>query len=261
MTELLKIATWNVNSIRTRLPQVLDWIQANNIDLLLMQEIKCVDAGFPYSQLEDLGYNCYVLGQKTYNGVAIISRIRADAIKIDFPENNCKNEARFIEIELQSQIGYITLASVYVPNGAEVGSPSFQKKLQFLDNLKFYLAQKSLNQKYIIGGDFNVAPENTDIYSPDEYAESLLFTTLERSKIRAIKYSGFVDPMVLSDKTHNYTWWDYRAGAFPKNKGARIDYFLVSSDCINNIYEVAVDTNARAREKASDHAPVILSLN
>ncbi|MDX1916575.1 MAG: exodeoxyribonuclease III [Rickettsiaceae bacterium] len=261
MTQILKIATWNVNSIRTRVDQVLEWIQSNAVDILLLQELKCTQEQFPYVEFEDAGYNCYTHCQKTYNGVAILSKIRASNISKDFECNPCPDEARFIEIELQTTIGYIKVSSVYVPNGAEVGSSSFAKKLAFLDGLRKYYLTNALNHKYIVGGDFNVAPEDIDVFSSSELSGELLFTIEEREKIRAIKYIGMQDPAELQNKNRDFTWWDYRGGAFFKNRGARIDYFLASPFSICNIKEIYTDRQARSVERASDHAPILLILN
>ncbi|NDB82102.1 MAG: exodeoxyribonuclease III [Alphaproteobacteria bacterium] len=260
MTEVLKIASWNVNSIRTRMHQVLSWVQKNTIDVILLQELKCTNDQFPFAEFEDLGFNCYVLGQKTYNGVAILSKIRASCVITEFDNNPCPDEARFIEIEVQTNFGYLGISSVYVPNGASIGSKSFEKKLLFLDGIKSYLASRILNQKYIIGGDFNVAPEEKDVYNPETFENQLLFSIEERSRIRALKYMGMIDPSELAGNNGDFTWWDYRGGAFANNKGARIDYFLASPFCISNIAKFSNDKSVRALQQASDHAPLIVIL-
>ncbi|MDX1924391.1 MAG: exodeoxyribonuclease III [Rickettsiaceae bacterium] len=261
MTELLKIATWNVNSIRTRIGQVTDWLQRNNVDIILLQELKCTKDQFPFEVFEDLGYNSYTNCQKTYNGVAVISKFRADGVIYDFAQNPCPEEARYIEIKFSSPIGYLSVTSVYVPNGTSLDSENFIKKIRFLNGLKIHLAKNNLRDYYIIGGDFNVAPRNEDVFSPEEFENKLLFTESEKSIIRSIKYSGLVDPAEYLTQETRFTWWDYRAGALQKDQGARIDYFLVSPGCCANLHEICTDKSERKKEKASDHAPVLLTLS
>lgn len=257
MADFFKIATWNVNSIRVREKQVVDWLQRNNIDIVLLQELKCQLDHFPKDEFESLGYNCYVRGQKTYNGVAILSKYPADEVIYNFPNNPCEDEARFIEISLDLPIGYSRVSSVYVPNGGEVGSDKFQKKLIFLKELGSYLDSIDFDEKLIIGGDFNVAPEENDVYSEKEMQDQTCFTLEERNLIRKIKNKGLVDPADLFTK--DFTWWDYRAGCFQNNKGLRIDYFLMDPNLCSVARGVSVDKLARSQEKASDHAPVCLT--
>jgi exodeoxyribonuclease-3 len=261
MAQLLKIATWNINSVRIRQIQLKSWLQRNNIDILLLQEIKCQSEQFPEEELSDLGYNCYIHGQKSYNGVAILSKFPADEIITNFPLNPCPEEARFIEIKGQFPIGYSRIISVYVPNGGEAFSDKFQLKLKFLDSLKLYLNEREFDEKFIIGGDFNVAPEEVDVYSCDEMKDVTCFTDVERARIRSILNNGLVDPARVIDQKHSeFTWWDYRAGCFQHDKGLRIDYFLTSPNCIAFLNKCISDKSERAKEKASDHAPVIMEL-
>lgn len=260
MSQVFKIATWNINSVRIRAQQLVDWLQRNNIDILLLQELKCQNEQFPFDAFEPLGYNCYVSGQKSYNGVAILSKFPADELSINFEDNPCADEARFIEISLRLSIGYSKIASIYVPNGGEVGSDKYKKKLLFLDSLKNYLSNISRDENYIIGGDYNVAVEDEDVYSSYEMQNSTCFTLEERNKIRAIKNLGILDPADYIKPDTRFTWWDYRAGAFQNNKGLRIDYFLMGAKTIDLCKNLYVDKEVRKEEKASDHAPVIVEL-
>jgi exodeoxyribonuclease-3 len=259
MPEVLKIATWNINSVRIRVQQLALWLQRNNIDIVLLQELKCQNEQFPFDDFETLGYNCYVSGQKSYNGVAILSKFPADEINISFDDNPCPDEARFIEIALKLPIGYSRIASVYVPNGGEVLSDKYEKKLLFLDALNKYLQKISYDEHYIIGGDYNVAVDDIDVYSPEDMENSTCFTQIERQKIRKIKNSGLLDPADFIEQKNRFTWWDYRAGCFQNNKGLRIDYFLMGAKAIDLFKDLKVDIDARREEKSSDHAPVILA--
>lgn len=204
MSELLKISTWNINSVRLRIEAVTSWLQRNNVDILLLQEIKCQNEQFPFGELEDLGYNCYVLGQKSYNGVAIISKYKADEVLYSFEDNPLPNESRYIEIMVNLPIGYSRVASIYVPNGAEVDSDKYKNKIQFLEALKKYLGKRDFTDKLIIGGDFNVAPEEIDVYSAAEMNGQTCFTYLERSKIREIKNIGLIDPFEFLGQDNLY---------------------------------------------------------
>lgn len=259
MTQTFKIATWNVNSIRIRVKQLEEWLQLHDIDILLMQEIKCMEEQFPLNELEHLGYNIYIKGQKSYNGVAIMSKIAADEVKYDFPDNPCSDEARYIEVSLNLPIGYTRLASVYVPNGGEVNSDKFTKKLKFLEKFNIYLQEThSRDENIILGGDFNVAPDNIDVYNSKILADQTCFTNIERNLIRSITSSGYSDfYKIIYPNKQEFTWWDYRAGSFPADKGMRIDYFIGNAISTNFLKDVVIDKLERAKEKASDHAPVI----
>jgi exodeoxyribonuclease III len=258
MADFLKIATWNINSVRIRADQTASWLQLNNIDILLLQELKCENDSFPNHIFEDLGYNCYVHGQKSYNGVAILSRFPADEIITNFENNPIPDQARYIEANLNLPIGYTTISSVYVPNGGEVGSDKFDIKLKFYDAFKNYSAKKlNLSNHLIIGGDFNVALNEKDVFSIEEMKEATCFTDIEREKLNEFLSMGIVDCQKFFEAKNIFTWWDYRAGCWANNKGLRIDYIFnspSSADLIKNYY---VDKIPRSNEKASDHTPVI----
>lgn len=259
MTDYFKIATWNVNSIRIRSERLASWIHINSPDIILLQETKSMNENFPREIFEEFGYNIYIKGQKSYNGVAIFSKIPADEIKYNFDNNPLEDEARFIEISLLTPIGYCKISSVYVPNGGEVGSQKFQNKLIFLSNLRKYLnSNRSFDYHYIVGGDFNVAPENIDVYSADDLSDTTCFTLDERIKLREILNSGFVDHhRVIHQSSHDFSWWDYRAGAFFKDEGMRIDYILSNYGLLSKLSDSKIFKEERAMEKASDHAPVM----
>lgn len=262
MDNLLKIATWNVNSVRIRVNQITNWLQRNNIDILLMQEIKCLNEQFPEQEFADLGYNCYLHGQKSYNGVAIITKFIADEITTNFENNPCPTEARYIEMSLKMAFGYCKVASVYVPNGGEVDSEKFELKLKFIKALKDSLKKRDFSEKIIIGGDFNVALEAEDVHAPEELKNSTCFTNIERLELHAILNRGLIDIYRFCNPAlKEYSWWDYRGGSFKQNKGLRIDYFLTSANCAEFSRGCFIDASVREEEKSSDHAPVILEFN
>ncbi|ABE04286.1 exodeoxyribonuclease III [Rickettsia bellii] len=255
----MKIATWNINSIKMRINILRDFLANENPDVLLLQELKCESDKFPFEELSDLPYNFYVHGQKSYNGVAILSKFPADEIVKDFPNNHCSDQARFIEARISLPIGFCNIISLYAPNGSMVGSDKFTAKLAFYDSFFNYLSsKKSFDEKTIIGGDFNIAPFDIDVYSPTALANTTCFTEIEQKKMRTILNSGFEDCYrFLHPKKQEFSWWDYRAGCFEQNKGMRIDMILGSNNSIDYLENCYMDYNLRTKEKPSDHIPVI----
>ncbi len=254
-----KIATWNINSVKIRIPHLLDFIKIHDPDIICLQEIKCETEKFPYEELSHLPYNIYAQGQKSYNGVAILSKIRADEVKTEFPNNPIADQARFIECSFLSPIGYIKVISLYVPNGGEVGSDKYDIKLKFYDCFTDYLiAHKSFDEKQFICSDFNVAPFDIDVYEPRAVENSTCFTYEERRKLRTILNSGFMDNYrIIHPSKQEFSWWDYRAGAFEQNKGMRIDSIISSTNAVSCLVNCMIDYNARTKDRPSDHAPVI----
>ncbi|HJD60870.1 MAG TPA: exodeoxyribonuclease III [Rickettsia endosymbiont of Degeeriella rufa] len=255
----MKIATWNINSIKMRISILRDFLANENPDILLLQELKCESDKFPFEELSDLPYNFFVHGQKSYNGVAILSKFPADEIVKDFPNNNCSDQARFIEARISLPIGFCNIISLYAPNGSMVGSDKFTAKLAFYDSFFNYLSsKKSFDEKTIIGGDFNIAPFDIDVYSPTALENTTCFTEIEQKKMRTILNSGFEDCYrFLNPKKQEFSWWDYRAGCFEQNKGMRIDMILGSNNSIDYLENCYMDYNLRTKEKPSDHIPVI----
>ena len=256
----MKIASWNVNSIKARFNHIQEFIKEHNPDILLLQETKCTNENFPHQDFESLPYNIYVHGQKSYNGVAIFSKYRADEVITDFPENPCSSDARFIKIKFFSPIGFLNVISVYVPNGGEVGSEKFELKLKFYDSLIAYLKSiQSFDEKLIIGGDFNVAPFNIDVYSPKILEQTTCFTTIEKNKLRNLINVGFSDIYrLLHPNKKEFSWWDYRAGCFEQNKGMRIDMIFSSFNATNDFSHCVIDFSQRAKHTPSDHVPVVI---
>ena len=256
----LTITTWNVNSIKMRIDHLREYVTVNDPDILLLQELKCETAKFPADALSDLPYNFYVHGQKSYNGVAILSKFRADEIKLDFPANPAPEQARFIEILAHTSIGYCRIISLYAPNGGEVASAKFELKLQFYNALINYLEKvKNFDEKIIIGGDFNIAPFDIDVHSPSDLTNTICCTNQEKQKIREIFNIGFDDLYRLfHPQKQEFSWWDYRAGAFERNKGLRIDFILSSHNASSHFSKASIDYKMREKIKSSDHAPVMI---
>ncbi len=252
----MKIVTWNVNSVRARLPHVENFLKDEQPDVLLLQELKCESYAFPLS-LEDLGYNCAVFGQKTYNGVAILSKYPIEDIQRGIP-NFEDPTSRYIE----AFTGGVRVASVYVPNGQEVGSVAYAYKLKFFEGLYDHAQYLlTLDEQIVIGGDFNVAPTDDDVYDPIAWKNQVLCTPLEREAFRKIVYAGFTDAVAQSTQGHMpYTWWNYRQGAFAKDGGLRIDHLLLSPQAADSLNNTTVHRYMRGLEKASDHAPVEVTL-
>lgn len=255
----LKIVTWNVNSVKIRLTHLLEFIEEHDPDIICLQELKCETDKFPYEELSHLPYNVYIHGQKSYNGVAILSKIPADEIKTDFVDNPISEQSRFIEGAFSTAIGYARVISLYAPNGGEVGVEKFTLKLDFYDALINYLQSvKSFEEKLFICSDFNVAPFDIDVYNAIDLRESLCCSYEERKKIRVLLNSGFVDNYrVINPDKQEFTWWDYRAGAFEQNKGLRIDSIISTSNAIADLTDCLIDYKTREKPKPSDHAPVI----
>ena len=251
----MKIATWNVNSIRSRLDHVLAWLKTNPVDALLLQEIKCVNDQFPKEPIEDAGYNLAVFGQKTYNGVAILSKHPIEDVQENIPGFE-DEQSRYIEAVINNK----RIASVYVPNGSEVGSEKYDYKLSFLE--AFYNHLKTLydyDEQVIIGGDYNIAPTNMDVYDPKIWHDRVLCSVPERRAWQKILNIGYVDALrALHPDKQQFTWWDYRKNSYENNLGLRIDHFLVSPQAADSMKDVYTDEEPRKQQKASDHIPVII---
>lgn len=254
------IACWNVNSINSRVDHVSNWIKKHQPDILLLQELKCLEEAFPRSAFEDLGYNIAIYGQKTYNGVAILAKLPIEDVTSGVSSLTDDNQARYIE----ALVGKLRIVSVYVPNGQEVGSDKFDYKLRFLDHFTLHV-QKLLKyeEALIIGGDFNIAPFIEDVPSLDVLKrDRILCSKLEREALRKILNMGFIDGIRAAHPTQQqlFTWWDYRAGSWEQNKGYRIDHFLLSPQAADLLENSDVDTAPRGLEKPSDHAPIWVKL-
>lgn len=254
-----KIATWNVNSIRSRLTHLLRWLKEDKPDIVLLQELKCTVDNFPFAEIEELGYRVAMHGQKSYNGVAILSQFPLEDILTTLPGDALDEQARYIEAVVSIPGHHaIRVASVYVPNGNEVDSDKFFYKLSFLERL-YHHTQSLLHYEeiFIIGGDFNVAPEKHDVYNPEKLEGSICFHPKEKHAFHALIYLGMINAFrALHPSKMQFSWWDYRAGAWPKNEGLLIDHLLLSPQAADRLISSEVNEKTRGWEKASDHAPV-----
>lgn len=257
----LLLASWNVNSVRMRLEHVLHWMRLKNPDILLLQEIKAQSHQFPTEAFEDLGYNVALFGQKTYNGVAILSKRPLEDVQMGLisKKEGDVEEARYIEAFTHN----IRVASIYVPNGQEPGSAKFSYKLEFLKNLKTHLETLLSHQEILVlGGDFNIAPADGDVYDPALWHEKILCTSKERQAFQSLLHMGFSDALRVAHPHETlYTWWDYRQNAFQRDHGLRIDHFLLSPQAVDVLKDAGVEKQERALLKASDHAPVWITLD
>jgi exodeoxyribonuclease-3 len=252
----MRIATWNVNSVRARLPRVTEWLAAARPDVLCMQETKVVDEEFPREAFTALGYSITVFGQKTYNGVAIASlRPMADVVR-GLPGEGPDAAKRVLE----ATVGGIRIVNVYVPNGQEVGSEAYAGKLEWLSRLRARLdAAASPAGELVLLGDMNVAPEDRDIHDPVALRGTILCSEPERAALREVAAFGFTDAFRhLHPEAGLYSWWDYRAAMFRRGLGLRIDLVFVTEPLLRRIRSAEIDKSARAGEKPSDHAPVVV---
>jgi exodeoxyribonuclease III len=255
----MKIATWNVNSINMRKSQLITWLKQNKPEVLLLQEIKCEDKNFPKEEVEELGYNLAIHGQKGFNGVAILSLFPIDEFIIKLPGNPLPEQARYIEAVISIPQTAIRVASVYVPNGEDLDSPKFKHKLEFLDALKEHCENLlRLEEKIIIGGDFNIAPEEIDSYNADATQDSILCHLSVRKKFRSLINLGFYNAFrVTNPKDQEFSWWDYRRGAWQRNRGMLIDHILLSPEAVDILKTTEIHDKMRGLEKPSDHVPVV----
>ena len=254
----MKIATWNVNSLNVRLPQVLDWLRDRQPDILALQETKLTDPDFPILDIANVGYQAVLSGQKTYNGVAILSRQPASEIVTDLP--GLDDPQRRV---LGATVGKVRVLNLYVPNGQTVGSDKYAYKLAWLDKLAAWLeTELSRHARLVALGDFNIAPEDRDVHDPAAWAGHVLCSEPERAAFRRLLDLGLQDTFRLFEQAEpSFSWWDYRAAAFRRNLGLRIDHILASPALATTCTACQVDKAPRRLERPSDHAPVIAEFN
>lgn len=251
-----KIATWNVNSLRVRLPHLLTWLADNQPDVLALQEIKLEEPVFPYNKLVQAGYQAICFGQKTYNGVAILSKHAMDENASGIPTYH-DEQSRVLAVTVNG----VRVINLYVPNGSSIDSDKYQYKLMWLKNLMAYLKQQqSQYKKLIVLGDFNIAPEDQDVYDPQAWKGQVLVSPAERLAWQEMIATGLMDTFrYFNQEVGHYSWWDYRAAAFRRNQGLRIDHILASETLMAQCQTCVIDKTPRAQERPSDHAPVIAS--
>jgi len=254
--KVLHIASWNVNSLTVRLDQALEWLASTKTDVLALQETKLTDDKFPVNIFQEQGYHVVFSGQKSYNGVAIVSRYPIEEVTTDIPE--LIDPQRRI---LVATIAGIRLINLYVPNGASVGTDKYEYKLMWLEKVTYYIQQQlNLYPKVAVVGDFNIAPEDQDVHDPEEWKGCVLVSPLEREAFFKWIDLGLQDPFHQFTQDQIYSWWDYRAGGFRRNRGLRIDHILLSEPLLKQCLACYIDIEPRRSERPSDHAPVRATL-
>jgi len=260
----LLIATWNVNSIRTRLSQIIDWINQVNPDILCLQETKVTDDSFPLEPFKELGYSVEIYGQKSYNGVAIISKIKPENVEKGF--NDCYQNIEIIQDQkrlISADINGVKFINVYVPNGSALGSDKFEYKINWLNCLASFLDEQEKKGELIcLMGDFNVAPSNLDIHDPEKYEGGIMASELERTALNNVLKERLIDSFRIFEKNSgHWSWWDYRNNAYELNKGWRIDHIYISKELSSKLKSCVIDSTPRGNLRPSDHAPVMINLS
>ena len=255
------ISSWNVNSIRARIENIKEYLKKFSPNIALFQEIKTEDKTYPYEEIKSLGYESYVFGQKSYNGVAILSKEKLINIKNDIIKDKNK-QSRIISADLIYNKKIVKLINIYIPNGNPIDTEKYMYKKSWLDSfVKVIKSSYKKNQNIIIGGDFNVIPAAEDVYNPKSFEDDALYRLEIRKKFREILNLGFKDVYrYMYPDTEGYTFWDYMRGAWQKNNGMRIDHFLVSNSLIKNVKDIKINKYPRGKEKPSDHTPIELKL-
>jgi exodeoxyribonuclease III len=254
----MRFASWNINSVRQRIDNLVAWLRACAPDVVCLQETKCVDEAFPREPLEAIGYNVAVHGQKTYNGVAILSKFKFDEVIPQLPGDSGDDHARFLEATISTADGVVRVASIYLPNGNPPDSDKYSYKLKWMDRLLYYIHERlKLEEKLVLAGDYNVIPTPNDVRNPDAWAGDALFLPRTRAKFNALIQLGLTDAVrATSDASGLFTFWDYQAGAWQKDNGIRIDHLLLSPQAADRLASAGIDRHVRAWEKPSDHVPV-----
>jgi exodeoxyribonuclease-3 len=261
---VLTVATWNVNSIKQREAACAAWLRQASPDILCLQELKCQSAAFPRTTFEDLGYNCAVLGQKSFNGVAILSKFPIDETLSGLPGDGGDDQARYLEAVISLPSGRaIRVASIYAPNGNPAPSPKLDYKLAWLDRMKSHAqALLAYEEPVALLGDYNIIPRANDVYNAASWVEDALYRLESRQAFRRILHLGFTDAVLACDsRGGQYTFWDYQAGAWQKDLGLRIDHILLSAQALGRLASAKIDRAPRSWDKPSDHTPVVATLD
>ncbi len=249
----MKIATWNVNSIKVRILHLVEWVKQAEPDIVLLQELKTTEEQFPRSPIDELGYNLAMVGQKTYNGVAILSKMPIEIEQTSLPGDPEDKQARYLE----ATIGNVRVASIYLPNGNPIDTEKFPYKLAWMDRLIAHTQHLlTYEETLILGGDFNVCPTDQDVYDPEGFADDALCRPESRARFRTLCHLGLTDALrTFNPQSDLYTYWDYQAGRWNKDDGLRIDHLLLSPQATDRLLASGVDKGPRGMEKPSDHTP------
>jgi len=254
----MRIATWNINSIRQRIEPLTAWLKERQPDIVCLQETKCVDDAFPREAIESLGYNVAVHGQKTFNGVAILSKLPFDEVTPGLPGDDSDDHARFLEAAISTDGGVLRVASIYLPNGNPPNTEKYTYKINWMKRLHHYARERlQLEEPLVLAGDYNVIPTAADVHNPTAWAGDALYLPKTRETFRTLTHLGLTDALrATTDAPGLYTFWDYQAGAWQKNWGIRIDHLLLSPQAADQLATAGIDKHVRAWEKPSDHVPV-----
>ena len=259
----MKIATWNVNSVKARLDNAVAWLREANPDIVCLQELKCEDISFPAQAFEDLGYNVLTHGQKTYNGVAILSKMKGEDVSRGLPGEPEDTQARYLEAVFPHGAGTVRVASIYLPNGNPPDTDKFTYKLRWMDRLHAHAKKLlALEEPLVLAGDYNVIPTSLDARFPEAWVKDALFRPESRGKFRELVNLGLTDAIrqIHGDKPDLYTFWDYQAGAWQRNNGIRIDHLLLSPQAADRLASAWIEREVRTQERPSDHVPVMIEL-
>lgn len=261
----MKIATWNINGIKARHPNLIEWLKSSNPDIACLQEIKSIDENFPREEIEALGYNLETHGQKSFNGVAILSKLPFDEVKRGLPiihPDDSDEQARFIEGSFSVNGSTLSVVSLYLPNGNPVDTEKFPYKLRWMERLEDWARAKlDSEEAFVLAGDYNVIPMPEDCHDPKVWEGDALYRAESRSAFRRLKNLGLTEAVrSVSDADKTYSFWDYQAGAWPKNNGIRIDHLLLSPEAARLLQHADIDKHVRDWEKPSDHVPVWIDL-
>ncbi len=259
----MRIATWNVNSIRQRLDSLQAWLKEREPDIVCLQEIKCQDDAFPREPLEAMGYNVAVHGQKTFNGVALLSKLPFDEVAPGLIGDDANVQARFLEALVSTKTGVVRVVCLYLPNGNPAPGDKYDYKLKWMDRLLAFSRERmKLEEPFILAGDYNVIPTPADARRPEVWTNDALFLPQTREKFRALLNLGLTDAIrAVSDDAGLYSFWDYQAGSWQKNDGIRIDHLLLSPQAADRLVDAGIDKHVRSWDKPSDHVPVWIDLD
>ncbi len=257
------IASWNVNSIKARLPNIVDWLEKRSPDIACLQETKVIDENFPVCEFEELGYNVAMHGQKTYNGVAILSKFPFDEVLPGLPGDEDDMQARYLEAVISAKGRALRIASIYLPNGNPVNTEKYPYKLAWMERLTSHVRELlQYEEVLVLAGDYNIIPAREDVYDPKGWADDALFRIETREKFNALVNLGLTDAFrACSDAAHQYSFWDYQRGSWPRDNGLRIDHLLLSPQAADILKNCKIDKFTRGWQRPSDHAPIWAELD